>query len=165
MPREESPTERVVPLRHDVVPSHLVIPSESVTRGEVSFRGVRLDELRLVEYRRFIGCLPQEFNAYPGLSAREFLDYWAVERGVTDARARDGTLERRRGRIDCARRGAGVRHGRGDARRLSSAYRLTRRVRADGGIRVRGLARAGEAPPSGTANLGAARRSSVMRRE
>src|SRR5260221_363837 len=39
-------------------------------------------------YRRRIGFLPQEFNAYAGLTAAQFLDYWALEHGIAAASAR-----------------------------------------------------------------------------
>jgi ABC-2 type transport system ATP-binding protein len=59
------------------------------TRGEVLFRGVAVTPENLSDYRRQIGFLPQEFNAYPELTAEQFLDHWAVERGM-------GETERRR---------------------------------------------------------------------
>jgi ABC-type multidrug transport system ATPase subunit len=59
------------------------------SRGEVRFRGVAVTPENLAEYRRQIGFLPQEFNAYPELTAEQFLDHWAVERGM-------GERERRR---------------------------------------------------------------------
>jgi len=46
------------------------------TRGGVSWRGAPID-------RAAIGFLPQEFNAYGGLTAEQFLAYWALERGIT----------------------------------------------------------------------------------
>src|SRR6185436_2402601 len=48
------------------------------TRGEVRFRGVAVSPENLAEYRRQIGFLPQEFNAYPELTAEQFLDHWAT---------------------------------------------------------------------------------------
>ena len=53
----------------------------------------------LADYRRRIGFLPQEFNAYPGFTAEQFLDHWALERGLTDPRqrrSRDRAPARRR---------------------------------------------------------------------
>jgi ABC-2 type transport system ATP-binding protein len=35
-----------------------------------------------------LGYLPQELGLYPNLSAREFLDYMAILKGITDSRAR-----------------------------------------------------------------------------
>ncbi|HEV2721720.1 MAG TPA: ATP-binding cassette domain-containing protein, partial [Thermoanaerobaculia bacterium] len=46
------------------------------TRGRVSWRGAPIDHAA-------IGFLPQEFNAYAGLTAEQFLEYWALERGIT----------------------------------------------------------------------------------
>jgi ABC-2 type transport system ATP-binding protein len=58
------------------------------TRGEVLFRGVAVTPENLSDYRRQIGFLPQEFNAYPELTAEQFLDHWAVERGMDEAERR-----------------------------------------------------------------------------
>ncbi|HEX6898077.1 MAG TPA: efflux RND transporter permease subunit [Thermoanaerobaculia bacterium] len=58
------------------------------TRGSVSYRGVAIGPENLAEYRRRIGFLPQEFNAYPGFTAEQFLDHWARERGMDDPRRR-----------------------------------------------------------------------------
>jgi len=63
------------------------------SRGEVRFRGVAVTPENLSEYRRQIGFLPQEFNAYPELTAEQFLDHWAIERGLT-ARERRQEIER-----------------------------------------------------------------------
>lgn len=63
------------------------------TRGQIRFRGVLLTPDGLPEYRRSIGTLPQEFNAYPELTAEQFLDYWALERGLDDRRARAREVE------------------------------------------------------------------------
>ena len=40
------------------------------------------------EVRRILGYLPQEFGVYPDLSAREFLDYIGLLKGLYDASAR-----------------------------------------------------------------------------
>ena len=64
------------------------------TRGQVLYRGVPVGPNNLAEYRRLIGFLPQEFNAYAGLTANDFLDFWALERGMNDARARRAEVER-----------------------------------------------------------------------
>lgn len=69
----------------------LLIP----TRGEVAYRGIVVGPLNLAEYRRHLGFLPQEFNAYPGLSARQFLDYWAIERGMKRTAPREAEIELR----------------------------------------------------------------------
>jgi ABC-2 type transport system ATP-binding protein len=63
------------------------------SRGEVRFRGVAVNPENLSEYRRQIGFLPQEFNAYPELTAEQFLDHWAIERGMP-ARERREEIER-----------------------------------------------------------------------
>src|SRR5262249_50688654 len=38
--------------------------------------------------RRILGYLPQEFGVYPDLSAREFLDYIAILKGIRERAAR-----------------------------------------------------------------------------
>jgi ABC-2 type transport system ATP-binding protein len=64
------------------------------TRGSVSFRGVPVTPDDLAAYRVRIGFLPQEFNAYPDFTAAQFLEHWALERGMDDARARRAEIER-----------------------------------------------------------------------
>ena len=63
------------------------------TRGQVSFRGVPIEPGNLPAYRRLVGFLPQDFNAYEGFTAEQFLDYWALERGL-DRRARQQEIDR-----------------------------------------------------------------------
>jgi len=64
------------------------------TRGKVLYRGVAITPDNLAEYRRRIGFLPQELNAYPGFTAEQFLDHWALERGLSDPRQRRAEIER-----------------------------------------------------------------------
>ncbi|HEY4597552.1 MAG TPA: ABC transporter ATP-binding protein, partial [Thermoanaerobaculia bacterium] len=64
------------------------------TRGKVLYRGAAITHDNLAEYRRRIGFLPQELNAYPGFTAEQFLDHWALERGLSDPRARRAEIER-----------------------------------------------------------------------
>jgi ABC-2 type transport system ATP-binding protein len=64
------------------------------TRGIVQFDGVPIDRSNVAAFRRSIGFLPQEFNAYAGLTAAQFLDYWALERGIDDAAERREQIER-----------------------------------------------------------------------
>ncbi|MEA2568389.1 MAG: type transport system ATP-binding protein [Acidobacteriota bacterium] len=64
------------------------------TRGEVAFRGVPVVPENLAEYRKAIGFLPQEFNAWSGFTAEEFLDFWAIERGINDPRERAAMIGR-----------------------------------------------------------------------
>jgi ABC-type multidrug transport system ATPase subunit len=40
-----------------------------------------------------LGYLPQEMGLYPNLSAREFLDYIAILKGITDKKARASQIE------------------------------------------------------------------------
>src|SRR5258708_493681 len=62
----------------------LLLPS----RGTVRYSGVDVRPQTLAAYRRRIGFLPQEFNAYAGLTAAQFLDYWTLEHGIAAASAR-----------------------------------------------------------------------------
>jgi ABC-2 type transport system ATP-binding protein len=62
-------------------------------RGVIEYRGVPVQAENLAEFRRSIGFLPQEFNAYAGLTAVQFLDFWALERGMEDPRARRAQTE------------------------------------------------------------------------
>jgi len=64
------------------------------TRGSVSFRGVPVTPEDLAEYRVRIGFLPQEFNAYPDFTAEQFLEHWALERGMDDVAARRAEIDR-----------------------------------------------------------------------
>ena len=64
------------------------------TRGHVIYRGVPVAADNLAEYRRRIGFLPQEFNAYPDFTAEQFLDHWALERGMDNTRLRREEIER-----------------------------------------------------------------------
>jgi len=43
--------------------------------------------------KALLGYLPQELGLYPDLTAREFLDYVAILKGVTDGRTRRGQIE------------------------------------------------------------------------
>jgi ABC-type multidrug transport system ATPase subunit/multidrug efflux pump subunit AcrB len=70
------------------------------TRGEVLFRGVPVVPENLADYRRVIGFLPQEFNAWSGFTAEEFLDFWAIERGIEDARCRAAMIARVLAEVD-----------------------------------------------------------------
>jgi ABC-2 type transport system ATP-binding protein len=58
------------------------------TRGTVSWCGVGVRPENVAEFRRFVGFMPQEFNAYAGLTAAQFLDFWALERGIGSPRER-----------------------------------------------------------------------------
>jgi len=64
------------------------------TRGEVAFRGVPVVPENLADYRHAIGFLPQEFNAWSGFTAEEFLDFWAIERGIENSRERAAMIAR-----------------------------------------------------------------------
>jgi ABC-type multidrug transport system ATPase subunit len=70
------------------------------TRGKVLYRGVPIGPLNLADYRRRIGFLPQELNAYPGFTAEQFLDHWALERGLSDPRLRREEIARLLAAVD-----------------------------------------------------------------
>jgi ABC-2 type transport system ATP-binding protein len=72
------------------------------TRGHVLFRGVPVTPENLAEYRRRIGFLPQELNAYPDFTAAQFLDHWALEHGIADPRTRRAEVERWLAAVDLA---------------------------------------------------------------
>jgi ABC-type multidrug transport system ATPase subunit len=63
------------------------------TRGTIEYRGIPVRPENVAEFRRSTGFLPQEFNAYAGLTAAQFLDFWALERGMDDARERRAQIE------------------------------------------------------------------------
>ncbi len=62
-------------------------------RGAIEYCGVPVRPENLAEFRRSIGFLPQEFNAYAGLTAVQFLDFWALERGMDNPRQRNAQIE------------------------------------------------------------------------
>lgn len=95
------------------------------TRGRLFFRGAPLTPEMLGEYRRHVGFLPQDFNSYSGFTATQFLEYWALELGLTDRTLRDAAIERVLAAVDLT----------GDARRHVRDF--------SGGMRRRlGIARA-----------------------
>ncbi len=64
------------------------------SRGQVRFRGVPLNSANLADYRHLVGFLPQGFNAYEGFTGADFLDYWAIERGIIHRQERRREVER-----------------------------------------------------------------------
>ena len=64
------------------------------TRGQVRLCGVPITAYNLPEYRRLVGFLPQGFNAWEGFTGRAFLDYWALERGLSDRGERRREIDR-----------------------------------------------------------------------
>ena len=63
------------------------------SRGRVLYRDVAVSPDNLAEYRKLVGFLPQEFDAYEGFTAEEFLDYWALQRGMADPKERRREIE------------------------------------------------------------------------
>ena len=72
------------------------------SRGEVSYRGHRITTELLPEYRRMVGFLPQDFNAYEGFTGFQFLDYWALEKGLLDTAQRRREVEHRLAEVGLA---------------------------------------------------------------
>lgn len=64
------------------------------TRGCVRFSGDRLTARTRRDFRNKVGFLPQEFNAYPGFSGEQFLNYWALEYGIADPSRRRNEIAR-----------------------------------------------------------------------
>lgn len=58
----------------------------SPTSGQVRVNGISLG--RPEEIRQMIGYLPQHFHIYPQLTGRDYLDYVASMKGITDRSAR-----------------------------------------------------------------------------
>ncbi len=58
------------------------------SRGQVLFRGQAVVPENLRAFRRRVGYLPQSFNAWEGLSAERFLDYWSDQLGLPEGAAR-----------------------------------------------------------------------------
>lgn len=71
------------------------------SRGQVLFRGQPVLPENLPVYRRRVGYLPQSFNAWDGLSAWRFLEYWSDVLGLPGG-------ETRRADIDKALRSVGL---------------------------------------------------------
>ncbi|WP_369185545.1 ABC transporter ATP-binding protein [Streptomyces sp. Y1] len=62
--------------------------------GSVAVDGTELTSRgRRQEVRATTGYLPQELGLYPDLTARQFLDYMALLKGITDRRARRARVE------------------------------------------------------------------------
>jgi ABC-2 type transport system ATP-binding protein len=66
----------------------------SPSRGRILFCGVPVEPENQTRYRQSVGFLPQEFNAYPGFTAAQFLDHWALERGISSSAVRDEEVGR-----------------------------------------------------------------------
>ncbi|MEM1204662.1 MAG: ATP-binding cassette domain-containing protein [Acidobacteriota bacterium] len=63
------------------------------SRGQVLYRGLPVRAENLPRYRHLVGFLPQDFDAYEGFTAEQFLEYWALERGLVDRRSRRREIE------------------------------------------------------------------------
>ncbi|MNM75226.1 putative ABC transporter ATP-binding protein YxlF [compost metagenome] len=62
------------------------------TFGEVKIHGIPLSNAE--EIRKLLGYLPQQFQVYPQLTGREYLDYVATMKGIKDSKARKVEVER-----------------------------------------------------------------------
>lgn len=67
----------------------LLLPS----RGQVLYRGHPVGPINIDAFREHIGFLPQSFNAYPGFTAEEFVDFWAMQAGISDRKRRAEEVE------------------------------------------------------------------------
>jgi len=66
---------------------------QTPTSGQIRFEAI--DVVRDPQaLRRTLGYLPQDFGVYPRVSAYDMLDHMAVLKGVSDAKARRGEVER-----------------------------------------------------------------------
>jgi len=63
------------------------------SRGQVLFRGIPVLPENLQAFRHRVGYLPQSFNAWDGLSAERFLDYWADVLSLPEGEARRREIE------------------------------------------------------------------------
>ena len=63
------------------------------TSGQVRVNGISIG--RPEEIRQMIGYLPQHFHIYPRLTGRDYLDYVAAMKGITERSARQKEISRR----------------------------------------------------------------------
>ncbi|RRJ62039.1 ABC transporter ATP-binding protein [Paenibacillus oralis] len=61
------------------------------TSGKATVFGIPLT--RAEEIRRMIGYLPQQFQAYPGLTGTEYLDYVGALKGIKDKKRRNAEID------------------------------------------------------------------------
>ena len=62
------------------------------TKGNIRYGGMDIfgmDE----EYRSLIGYMPQDYNVYPGFTAKDFLEYMGVLKGIPKAKLKDRIME------------------------------------------------------------------------
>ncbi|MEO8505283.1 MAG: ATP-binding cassette domain-containing protein [Acidobacteriota bacterium] len=68
------------------------------TRGQIRLSGPRFDAPLNADtmdaYRRRLGFLPQDFNAYPGFTAEEFLHHWIQTRELELPQGADAEVDR-----------------------------------------------------------------------
>ena len=62
------------------------------TSGQVRVNGISIG--RPEEIRQMIGYLPQHFHIYPQLTGRDYLDYVAAMKGITERSARQKEISR-----------------------------------------------------------------------
>ncbi|MBN1934749.1 MAG: ABC transporter ATP-binding protein [Anaerolineae bacterium] len=73
------------------------------TSGRVELLGYDVSRARDKQaIKAMLGYLPQELGLYPDLSAREFLDYVAILKGLTDRRARQRQINELLGMVGLA---------------------------------------------------------------
>jgi len=64
------------------------------SRGQIRYRNVILEPDNIMAFRKQLGFLPQDFNTYASVTARQLLDHWARERGFRDRPARAAEVDR-----------------------------------------------------------------------
>lgn len=60
--------------------------------GSIFFDGLNILK-HPIELRKMLGYLPQDFGVYPGVSARNLLNYFAVLKGITSNKARKRVID------------------------------------------------------------------------
>ena len=62
------------------------------TKGNIRYGGKDIFDMD-EEYRSLIGYMPQDYSVYPGFTARDFLEYMGVLKGIPEAKLKDRIKE------------------------------------------------------------------------
>lgn len=62
------------------------------SKGGIKYGGTDIFDMD-EEYRDLIGYMPQDYNVYPGFTAKEFLEYMGVLKGIPERRLKDRIRE------------------------------------------------------------------------